>query len=178
MSIHYPSIYKTNTTGHLFQAIITFLIFLVAIWMYIQPLKFDKVSPEAVNMVALVMMLVTGIIFGISILRLLRPAPELEFLANGFKFKVGTSTIIFIPWESVQELSFVKDGDYLLLPVIISNPAQIIRESKGWSKLVLKARFKNYKTPVLLSSKRLHIDAEELKLSFVQHWNKFRHSEK
>jgi hypothetical protein len=176
MSVQYPSVYKTNTSGHLFQAGLSFLIFIGSIWMYVQPLKFDQVSLETVNLFALLLMLISAIVFGISSLRIVRPTAELEFLSDGFNFKVGISTIVKVPWETVQDLSFINNGEYLLLPVFVSNSADIIRKTKGWAQFVLKARFKNYKTPVLLSSKRLHVNAEELKLSFVQHWNKYRHS--
>lgn len=176
MSQPYPSIYKSNTSGHVFQAVITSLFFFAAIWLYIQPVKIDKVSNETINTFAIILMLITGIIFLVSILRILSSGPELEFTQEGFKFKVGTSSIVLIPWNTIQDVSFIKSGKHILLAVHISNPAEIVRNSKAWAKLVLLARLKNYRTPVLLSSKRLHTDSEELKLAFVQYWNKFRHA--
>jgi len=171
----YPSVFKSNLSGHIFQAVSSGLIFLVSLWMLVISIDFANIPKNLVNAVLIVVMLLSFAILFISILRLIKPLPELEYLESGFNCKVGTSTLIHVKWEDVEDLAFVSVEKEQVLAVLLKQPSLAIRPFRGWASLVMKARLKKYGTPVILSAKRLNINLDDLKVGFVHHWNQFRH---
>lgn len=175
MSVNHPSVFESNRTGHIFQAIVSAIVLAVSSWLYAIEVGFANIPKLFVFSVLYVLIGVSVIILLLSILRLLKPIPELKYSEEGFDCKVGTSTLIHIPWAEVDDLAFVSEEKEQVLAIILKNPASVIRQSRGWAATVLRARLKNYRTPIILSAKRLNISLEDLKLGFVHHWNQYRH---
>ena len=175
MSRTYPSVFKSNLSGHIFQALISGCVFSVSLWMLIISIDFDRIPKVLVNTVLISITVLSFIILLVSILRFIKPLPELEYLERGFSFKVGTSTLIHVNWEDVEDLAFVSVENEQVLAVMLKRPSLAIRPLRGWASVVMKVRLKKYGTPVILSARRLHVNLDDLKVGFVHHWNKYRH---
>lgn len=175
MSSNYQSVFQSNRTGHIFQAIVNFAVLAVSYWLCAIEVGFANIPKLLVFSVLCILIAASAIILILSILRLFKPIPELKYSEQGFDCKVGTSTLIHIPWADVEDLAFVSDEKEQILAIILKNPTSVIRHSRGWASAVLRARLKNYRTPIILSAKRLNISLEDLKLGFVYHWNQYRH---
>lgn len=177
MNTIYPSLFKSNRIGHIFQAGISGVFFSICTWLLIISVSFANIPQYLVNSILIVIGLFSFAVLLISILRLLKPIPELEYLESGFNCKVGTSTRMQIKWEEVEDLAFVSGKKEQVLAVMLKRPSSAIRPFRGWASVVMKARLKNYGTPVILSAKRLNISLEDLKSGFVYYWNQYRHTD-
>lgn len=171
----YPIIYKSNRVGHIFQAVISSILLFTSSWLLLISIGFDGIHKSLVVIVLGIIAISSLVVLILSFLRLIKPIPKLQYLDKGFECKIGTSTLIHIPWEEVDNLAFVSVKNEEVLAVILKRPTSIVRANRGWASLVMKARLKKYGTPIILSAKNLNISLDEMKLGFVHYWNKYRH---
>ena len=175
MDKEYPSIYKSNRLGHIFQAVTSTILLLFSSWLLLISVGFDGIPQNLVFLILGIVALASLVVLLLSILRLYKPIPKLQYHAHGFDCTIGTSTLIQIKWEEVENLAFVSAKNEEVIAIILKRPASIIRRYRGWASLVMKARLKNYGTPIIFSAKDLNISLDEMKLGFVHYWNKHRH---
>lgn len=175
--MNYPTEYKSNRIGHTFQAILAVILLILSGSILLRPAMFTNIPAALVITVcSILLMLAAGLLY-ISVLRLVTPLPELKYHKDGFDCKIGTYTLLHVKWEDVQDLAFINTKNEQILAVSLQKAASYIRPYRGWASTVMRARLKNYGTPVILSAKRLHISFEELQLGFVHYWNVYKFGE-
>lgn len=178
MSKVYPSEYKSNRLGQSFQAIISSVSIAICCWALFSPLRLSDVPNSVLQTILGFLLILSMILLYLSILRLITPLPELRYHANGFDCKVGNYTLLQVKWEDVVDLAFINTDKEQVLAVILEKPSVYIRPLRGWASVIMKARLKNYGTPIILSARKLHTPFEQLQLGFVHHWNNYKHSKK
>lgn len=169
MCAEYPSVFKSNTSGHIVQGLFALPLFILGIWLLVNPLRLSNIPSSLILSGSLFITLISGLTLVFSILRILRPIPELEFTNQGFSIKVGLYTRLSIAWEDVLEVSFINEGGHQILAVMIKHPNTLNSLLRGWARIVIRSRQNHYGTPVILTSKRLRRPFEEIQHTFVWH---------
>lgn len=174
MSNAYPAEYKSNRIGQGFQAITSSVLICLCTWFLFSRLHFSNIPESLVYSVVWSILILSLILLYFSVLRLINPLPELRYHDLGFDCKIGNYTLVHVKWEDVKDLAFINTDKEQILAIILDKPSVYIRPLGGWTSIKMKARLKNYGTPIILSSKKLHIPFEKLQLGFVHYWNQYK----
>jgi hypothetical protein len=100
--------------------------------------------------------IISVVFFGLSTLVIVRKIfnnePALIIDARGIMNHTNAVGKHFIPWETIIEIEIIQIKSTRILLVFVNNPKEIIAQTKGFSKWLAYLNYKQYNTPLSITT--------------------------
>lgn len=117
-----------------------------------------------------------GLSGGLFLYKLLANKPEVIFTPGGFTVPQVLFADDHIPWEEVQGFRRDRLLGRDVLVVELSDPAAYQQQNKGLKRLLRRSTLKHYGSPILLNSKVVDVDMQELEQALRETWYYYKTS--
>lgn len=171
MSTNLPTTIPLSKGKLLLSSLGAFAFVAIGFWFVLDPPSRTGSSMESV--LIMVLGLVSILFFGgialLVIRKLFDQRPGLVIDERGLMDNSGGLSAGQILWKDIEDISVLKIQRQRLILILVNNPQDYIdRQSNGWKRKLMAMNYRQYGTPVSISSNGLKISFDEL-LEMLKH---------
>lgn len=115
-----------------------------------------------------------GLCGSLFLYKLLANKPEVIFTPEGFTVPQLLFAEDYVGWKDVRNIRRDRMLGQDVLVVERTDPQAYGQRSKGLKRLLRQSNLKHYGSPLLLHSKLVEVDMQDLEAAFQDAWNQYK----
>lgn len=164
---------RSNSMSAYRALLVSILFVLLGLW----NLSVFGYRPEPATLATILSLLTIalgGLIFCLQVYKLLANKPEVIFTPAGFTVPQLLFAADHVQWDEVRGFRRDRMLGQEVLVVELTDPQAYGQRSKGLKRLLRQSNLKHYGSPLLLHSKVVEVDMQNLEATFQDTWNQYK----